>query len=111
MSQLPRRLALVGVLLGFVLMGMWWYVDRYNPFQLPTLEQAQSIGNYAAPKLYWFLKDAMFALCPGLFLQLFTMDASKTVTWLMWILAALLNGPVYYLVGLVTAAILKVRGH
>jgi len=98
-SKLPRRLAVVGIAIGLALMVVWWYVTKYNPFHLPSLEQAETMGNYSAPRLYWLLKDTMFALCPGLFLHVFTMEASGSVTWLMWVPAVLLNGPIYYLVG------------
>jgi hypothetical protein len=86
-------------------MATWWYINRYDPFHLPTLEQVQTMGNYSAPRLYWLLEDLMFALCPGLFLQMFTIDAGPTITWFMWIVAALINGPIYYCVGLLLVAL------
>lgn len=30
-SRLPRRLALAGIVLGFVLMALYWYDYEYNP--------------------------------------------------------------------------------
>lgn len=108
-SKLPRRFAIIGIALGLVLMIMWWYVDKYNPFHLPSLEQARTMGNYSAPGSYWLFKDIMFVLCPGLFLQVFTIDAGGAVTWLMWVLAALLNGPIYYFVGLLLATLTRRR--
>jgi hypothetical protein len=106
-SKLPRRLAVIGIATGVGLMAMWWYIDKFDPFHLPTSEQAQTMGNYSAPPLYWFLKDLMFVLCPGLFLQVFTIDMGTVVTWFMWGLAALLNGPIYYAAGLILAALMK----
>jgi hypothetical protein len=91
-------------------MAVWWYIDKYDPFHLPTLEQVRTMGNYSAPPLYWFVKDLMFALCPGLFLQVFMIDASPAVIWFMWVLAVLLNGPIYYCLGLVLVALMKWLG-
>jgi hypothetical protein len=98
-SKLPQRFALAGVLLGLTLMGLYWYDYKYNPFHLPP-----------PPPLYNFLEKAMFVLCPGLLLQFFTIGTSDRLGWTMWILAALLNGPAYYLVGLMLAASIKRRG-
>jgi hypothetical protein len=87
-SKLPRRLALVGVLVGFTFMALYWLDYTYNPFHLPP-----------PPPIYRFLEKAMFVLCPGLLLQIFTIGVDR-LAWVMWVLAALLNGPIYYLVGL-----------
>jgi len=95
-SRLPRRFALGGVLLGFALMGLYWYDYRYNPFHLPP-----------PPPFYNFLEKAMFLLCPGLLLQFFTIGTSDRLGWVMWILAALINGPIYYCVGLIFDALAK----
>jgi len=52
----------------------------------------------------------MFVLCPGLFLQVLTIGTSDRLALIMWVIAALLNAPIYYLVGLLFAAIMKGRG-
>ncbi len=79
-------------------MGLYWYDYKYNPFRLPP-----------APPLYHFIEKAMFVLCPGLLLQVFTIGTSDRLGWVMWVFAALLNGPVYYVVGLAFATIMKGR--
>jgi hypothetical protein len=106
-SRVPRRLAVIGIVIGFGLMMTWWYVDKYDPFRLPTWQQAQTMGNFSAPPLLKFLEDLTFALCPGSYLHLFTMDMGNVMTYLTWIVAALLNGPLYYAIGLVITAFMK----
>jgi hypothetical protein len=96
--KLPQRFALAGLFLGFAWMGLYWYDYKYNPFHLPP-----------PPPLYNFLEKAMFVLCPGLLLQIFTIGTSERLGWIMWVLAALLNGPLYYCAGLALAGIMKGR--
>ncbi len=45
----------------------------------------------------------MFVMCPGLLLQIFTIGTSDRLGWVMWVLAVLLNAPIYYLLGLAFA--------
>jgi hypothetical protein len=108
-SKVPRRLAAIGIFIGFGFMAIWWYVDRYNPFHLPTREQAQTMGNFSAPPALRFLEDVTFLLCPASFLHIFTMDTGSTMTYLTWVIAALINGFIYYFVGLILASLLKPR--
>ena len=95
-SKVPPRFAMAGWLIGFVLMGLYWYDYKYNPFHLPP-----------TPAIYHFLERVTFFFCPGLLLQLFTIGTTDRLGWGMWLLAVLLNGPIYYVIGLVCAAILK----
>jgi hypothetical protein len=97
-SKLAQRFALLGIAIGFAVMGLYWYDYTSNPFHLPP-----------SPPIYSFLEKAMYVLCPGLLLQVFTIGTSDRLGWAMWTLAALLNGPVYYLVGLVFVAVMKGR--
>jgi hypothetical protein len=97
-SKLPQRFALVGVSLGFTLMGLYWFDYKYNPFHLPP-----------PPPIYHFLEKAMFVLCPGLLLQFFTIGTSDRLGWTIWVLAALVNGPVYYGAGMILVALTKSR--
>jgi hypothetical protein len=87
-SKLPPRLAILGVLVGFTIMALYWYDYKYNPFHLPP-----------PPPVYRFLEKAMFVLCPGLVLQVFTIGTSDRLGWTMWVVAALLNGLIYFLIG------------
>jgi len=75
-------------------MALYWYDYKYNPFDLPPVTP-----------LYNLLEKAMFLLCPGLLLQFFTIGTSDRLGWMMWILAALMNGPIYYCAGLILNAL------
>jgi hypothetical protein len=108
-SNLPRRLAIAGIVLGFVLMALHWYDYKYNPFRFPTSEAADKLTSFPPHPVYNLVEKGMFVLCPGLFLQALTIGTSDRVALIMWVVAALVNGPVYYLVGLLLAAILKGR--
>lgn len=95
-SKLPKKFAVVGVLIGFACIALYWFDYRYNPFHLPP-----------SPPVHNFLENAMFVLCPGLFLQVFTIGTSDWLGWLMWVLAAFLNGSFYYLLGLLFVAMMR----
>ena len=104
-SKLPRRLAIVGLVVGFLLMAMWWYIDTYNPFHLPTVEQAQSMASYSPPRLYTFFENLVFDVLPVLWLQVFTIHAPAVVNYSIWVFAVLFDGAILYCVGLLVNAI------
>ena len=104
-SKLPRTLGIVGLAIGFSLMAMWWYIDTYNPFHLPTVEQAQSMASYSAPPLYRFFDNLIFVLLPALWLSMFTIHAGPVVNYSIWVFAVLLDGAILYCVGLLFNAI------
>jgi hypothetical protein len=106
-SRIPRRLAILGIVIGFGLMSAWWYVDTYDPFHLPTWQQAQAMGSFSAPPLLKFLTDITFVLCPGALLHIYTMDTGSLMTYITWTAAAMLNGPLYYAVGLAGSALMR----
>ena len=108
-SKLPRRLAVVGIVVGFAFMGIWWYIDKYDPFRLPTWQQAQTMGNFSAPPWLRLIENLTFVLCPGSFLHLLTMDMGDSMTRLTWVLAALINGLIYFAVGVILAALMRGR--
>src|SRR4029077_18700420 len=57
--------------------------------------QVQSLASPSgAPNLHFSL-GAMYVLCPGPLLQVFTVGTSDRLGWVMWVLAVLVNGPVY----------------
>jgi hypothetical protein len=110
-STLPRRFALAGIVLGFVLMALYWYDYKYNPFHFPTSEAADKLRNFPTHPVYDVAEKAMFILCPGLYLQVFTIGTGDRVALTMWVIAALMNGPIYYLVGVLLAAFRKGGAH
>lgn len=104
-SKLPLRLAIAGLVVGFLLMAMWWYIDTYNPFHLPTVEQAQSMASYSPPRLYTFFENLVFDVLPVLWLQVFTIHAPAVVNYSIWVFAILVDGAVLYCAGLLVNAI------
>src|SRR4029077_8131053 len=86
-------------------MGLYWYDYKYNPLHFPTFEAASK--PIPAHPVYDLAEKAMFVLCPGLLLQVLTIDTGDRVALVMWVVAALLNGPIYYLVGLIVVALMK----
>jgi hypothetical protein len=86
-------------------MAMWWYIDTYNPFHLPTVEQVRSMTSYSAPPLYRFLENVIFILLPAMWLGAFTMHAGAVVNYSLWVFAVLVDGAVFYWVGLIIATI------
>jgi len=105
-SKLPRRLAAVGVAIGFAFWALWWYDLAYNPFHMPTTEQLQG-RPYDAPPLYSFLEDLMYALFPGLVVRFSGLGALEHHAWIVWVVAALFNGAIYYCVGLIIATLTR----
>jgi hypothetical protein len=103
--NLARRFAVVGVAVGVTIILLWWFDMTFNPFHLPTLEQAPP--NYMQPLARRIMVDSFFVFCPGICLQMFTIGIGGWFSWVMWILAALLNAPIYYGIGLVIGVLLK----
>ncbi len=91
-------------------MATSWYVYKYNPFHLPTVQQAEKMNSFAEPPLLGLFDDLTFFFCPGSFLFFFTMDMSDTTNHIMWVVVSLINGPIYYCMGLILAALIKRRG-
>ena len=87
-------------------MGAYFCDYKFNPFHFPTAAQTISLPDgFSAPLLYKILERCMWVLCPGLFLQIFTIGASDIMGWIMWTVAVLLNGPIYYSLGWVLLSI------
>src|SRR5271166_2913997 len=107
-SSLARKFGFVGIAVGIAVVLLWWFVQIFDPFRLPTVGQTPL--NYREPLLLTILDDSVFVLCPGSLLQVFTLEMRGWLSWFMWILAVLLNGPIYYAIGLVVAALLKRGG-
>lgn len=97
MSTVPRNFAITGIAIGTIASVSWWLVRIYNPFHLPTMAQAPP--DYREPFLSAFVNYGVLALCPGVLLQALTLEMKGWISWLMWILAIILNAPIYYAVG------------
>jgi hypothetical protein len=86
-------------------MMMWWYIDKYDPFHLPTWEQVQSDpARYPTPRLYPILQNVTLVLCPVVWLQNFTTGGPAVVNYSIWVLGALFDGAILYCVGLLIDA-------
>ncbi len=102
--NLPKAFALAGILLGCLVLLVYWLDFKLNLFNLPTAGSSPS-KNHSTPWAYEIFHELIFILCPGQLLHLFTIGLGDTVSWLVWCLGALLNGPIYYVVGLLVSNI------
>jgi hypothetical protein len=103
LATFPKRLAIVGLALGFLVVGCWWFDLAFNPFHLPAWPNVPK--DYSEPPAHRILQDALLVFCPGSLLQIFTIGIGGWVSWCLWILAALLNVPIYYCVGLLVVSL------
>ena len=95
-STLPRRLAVVGVVITFALMTIGALVNAYNLFPARRV----TANYWSAPSIYWFLQDVTLALCPGALLEAACMDCSGyAIPLLIGCVAAAINGVLYYWLG------------
>jgi len=103
-SRLPRRLAIVGVVITFVLMAMWWCIVTYNLFP-----PRQVTPNYwEAPPVYWYIRGMIFVLCPGELLGIICMDCpGYAMPLFIWTVAAAINGVLYYWLGRGIVALMR----
>jgi hypothetical protein len=100
-SKLPRTLGIAGLLIGLCLMATWFYIEIYNPFHLPTVQQLQDMtSSYSPPPLYSLLKEIIFIFLPVMSLSVFTIHAGPAANYALWILAFLTDGLILYCVGL-----------
>jgi hypothetical protein len=92
-TNLPRRFAKAGIVIGFIVMALYWYGYKSN------LDSAQGV--------FEVVRKVMFILCPGLLLQIFTIGTGDVLGLVLWVIAVFLNIPIYYCIGLVLVALLK----
>jgi len=107
MFKVACKFAFVGIAVGIGVSLLWWYVQIFDPLHLPTAGHVPP--NYREPLLYSIIDDSVFVLCPGSLLMVFTLEMRGWFSWFMWILAVLLNGPIYYAIGLAVGALFRRR--
>jgi hypothetical protein len=105
---MPLTFAIAGLVIGFAFMAAYFYALHYNPFHFPTQEQVQHLQSYSPPSLYTFLERLMFALVPALLFPAIGVDGWAAIV--LWVMAVLLNAPIYYCAGLAFAWALKRTG-
>lgn len=99
---LPKKFAVVGLLIGLTFMLFWKFDYVFNPFGLPSAVGGPA--NYTEPLARTVITDVSFVLCPGQFLYVFTIGIDGWFSWAVGMLAALLNVPLYYVIGLIVAS-------
>jgi hypothetical protein len=65
------------------------------------------MGSFSEPWLLSLFERLTFVFCPGAVLFFFTMDMSDVANYLIWLVVVLINGGVYYCLGLVLAVLMK----
>jgi hypothetical protein len=75
-------------------MGLYWWDYKWNPFHYPTWEVAQTLTVFPTHRVHDFAEKAMFVMCPCLFIQVFAIGTGDAFALVLWVLAALLNGPI-----------------
>jgi len=98
----PWKFAVVGVVIGFSFMAIYLIDSRYNLFRLPTEEQVRGLP-YTAPAAFWVFQDATFVLCPASTLTVIPLPVDQRGSVVVWVVIALLNGPIYYCLGAAVA--------
>ena len=62
-------------------------------------------ANYNAPPIFWVFRKATDVLCPGLVLGIVTMDMVASDNLIMWLVAIIVNGAIYYCLGFAVRAV------
>jgi hypothetical protein len=107
-SGLPKRLAAIGLLIGLTFVLLWWFDRSFNPFGLPSIGETQA--NFTEPLTRRLFEVALFVLCPGQLFQVFTIGIGGRISWVIWVLLASLNWPIYYVIGLTIEHTFHTRG-
>jgi hypothetical protein len=100
--QTARRFAFVGFLISTLFFLFWNLDDKFNFFRLPTAPP----GNYTQPFLRALLEQLNSIFCPPLVVTSFVgMDLGATANLVLWGISLVLNTGLYFIVGLIVAAI------
>ena len=102
--KLARRFALVGFLISTLFLAFWLLEGKFNFFHLPTADNPPP-GNYTQPAVRAFLVKLNFVLCPPLVVTVFGMDMGATANLFLWAISLVLNTGLYFIVGLIVAAL------
>jgi hypothetical protein len=105
--NLPKKFAITGIVIGIICFFTYWYIYMFNPFCLPVYGMSEVPLNYSAPLLYRIIDKIIYILCPGQILHFFSMGASNLVEYIIWLLGVLINGLLYYGIGLAVKVVLQ----
>jgi hypothetical protein len=104
--KLPRIFAIVGFVIGIALCAAWFYVDSHDVFTTRVYWSSPDgrVSGFSTPS-YDHFTTLTFVLCPTSVILIATMDfgdspSAKAFTAAFWFVAALLNGLLYFLIGL-----------
>jgi hypothetical protein len=100
-TNLPKRMAFIGLCLGLFSVGIFFYIRIVNPFALPSLSNSDQFQNYTAPRMYFVLNKLIFLICPGQFIQLFFIGSTGCLAWFVWLAGVIVNGIIFYGIGFV----------
>lgn len=92
--KIPLVFGAIGITIGFAFMAAYFCELQCDPFHFPTYEEQVALGGYSPPPLYNFLEGLMFTLVPGLLAQPVGIDGWVAIV--LWVVAVLLNGPIYF---------------
>jgi hypothetical protein len=103
---MAMRFALVGCLISVLFFSFWRLDEHFDFFNLPTLEQARTMGNYSQPVLRAFLEKLNFILCPPYAITSFAgMDLGRSANLVLWLISLVLNAALYFVLGLIFGAL------
>ncbi len=108
-SRLPRWFAIAGIALAVSYGVGSWFIYKFNLFHLPTVAEAQQMGSFNEPFGLRLFDGVFLSLCPAAFMFILTIDVGETSNMVMWVVVSLVNGGIYYAIGLIIAALMKLR--
>src|SRR5579864_3680658 len=92
-AKLPKRLGLAGIAIGLGFMTFAILDYEYDFF------------HGSPPEAYSFIGTLAYTLVPGMWVGMFTFDMGNAAGVIAWVLASLLNFPIYYYLELAISAI------
>jgi len=105
--KVAQRFALAGFLISTLFFVFWLLDDEFNFFHLPTADNPPP-GNYTQPAVRAFLEKLNFVFCPPYVVTSFAgMDLGWTANLMLWAISLVLNTGLYFIVGLIRAALLN----
>jgi hypothetical protein len=99
--RLGRRFAIVGLVVSILFFSFWKLDYKFNFFHLPTAGN-EPRGNYSQPVSRARVQRLNFIVCPPLAIMVFGMDLGASANLLLAAVVVLMNGALYFILGLRT---------